>query len=57
MLKAPFQLLVKGVRAVDTITADVMFAYSCFLLLRRGREMGSEPNFVFCRLAPMKLLS
>ena len=24
MLKAPFQLLVKGVRAVDTITADVM---------------------------------
>jgi hypothetical protein len=24
MLKAPFQLLARGVRAVDTITADVM---------------------------------
>jgi hypothetical protein len=30
MLKAPFQLLASGVRAVETITADVMF---CPLIL------------------------
>jgi hypothetical protein len=27
MLKAPFQLLQRGVRAVETITADVMMIY------------------------------
>jgi hypothetical protein len=32
MLKAPFQLLASGVRAVETITADVMMIpYSCVL--------------------------